>query len=64
MSTKSICDKCIYRWSSNGKLFCTHSSLGNCQYSKNKKECNYFKEGKNDKYWRGKNGKNRKGRCW
>ena len=64
MATKSICDKCMYRWSSGGKLFCTHSNFGKCQYSKNKKECDSFKEGKNDKFWRGKDGKDRKGRCW
>ena len=38
MATKSICDKCLYRWSSGGKLFCTHSNFGKCQYSKNKKD--------------------------
>lgn len=64
MSTNSICNKCIHRWSSGGKLYCTYSYIGNCQYSKIKKECNFFEEGRNDKYWRGKQGKNRKGKAW
>ena len=64
MGTKSICDKCLHRWSSGGKIHCTISQWNGCQYSSNKKECASFEEGKNDKYWRGKNGTNRKGRCW
>ena len=64
MSTKSLCDKCKHRWSSGGKLFCTVSQFNKCQYSKNKKECDSFESGKNDKYWRGKDGSNRIGRSW
>lgn len=65
MSCKSICDKCVHRWSSGGKLYCT---LGGhhpeCKYTISKKECSSFKEGRNDKYFRGKDGNDRKGRCW
>ena len=64
MGCKSICDKCVHRWSSGGKLHCTISGKPNCKYAANKKDCIEFKEGKNDKFFRGKNGSNRKGRCW
>lgn len=64
MSSKSLCDTCLHRWSSGGKYYCTISQFERCQYSPNKKECHAYKNGKNDKYWRGKDGKNRKGRCW
>lgn len=64
MSCKSICDKCIYRWSSGGKLYCMISNQPSCKYSINKKECPSFKEGPNDKIFRKKVGHNRKGRCW
>lgn len=64
MSCKSICDTCVHRWSSGGKLFCTINQFEQCQYSSNKKSCRAYEKGKNDKYWRGKDGKNRKGRCW
>ena len=65
MSCKSICDKCLHRWSSGGKRYCT---LGchhpGCKYSPGRKYCDYFEEGTNDKYWRGKDGGNRKSKCW
>ena len=64
MGCKSICDKCIHRWSSGGKRYCTISHFAQCNYSSNKKECASFEAGRNDKYWRGKYGGNRKGRCW
>ena len=64
MSSKSLCDTCLHRWSSGGKYYCTISQFERCQYSPNKKGCHAYKNGKNDKYWRGKDGKNRKGRCW
>ena len=64
MSSKSLCDTCLHRWSSGGKYYCTISHFERCQYSPNKKECHAYENGKNDKYWRGKDGKNRKGRCW
>lgn len=60
MGTKSICDKCRKRWSYGGKLYCIEEH----RYTSNKKECKYFVGGENDKYWRGKDGKNRKGRSW
>ena len=64
MGTKSICDKCTHRWSSGGKKYCTISHFDRCQYTINKKECPSFEFGDNDKKFRGKDGKNRKGRCW
>lgn len=65
MGCKSICDKCKHRWSSGGKLYCTWgTNYPGCKYTSNKKACNYFEEGQNDKHWRGKDGSNRKGRCW
>lgn len=64
MSVKSICDKCKHRWSYGGKLYCTISHFNRCQYSKGKKECVSFELGNNDKKMRGKDGSNRKGRCW
>lgn len=64
MSSKSICDKCVHRWSHGGKKFCNKDDGPNFKYTINKKECPGFVEGKNDKYYRGKDGSNRKGRCW
>ena len=65
MACKTICSKCCHRWSKGGKLYCTISHLSGVQYSSNKKECPSFKEGRNDKYWRRKDGSHReKGRVW
>ena len=64
MGVKSICDKCQWRWSSGGKLYCIKEGEPGCKYAPGKKTCNLFQAGHNDKYWRGKDGKNRKGRCW
>lgn len=35
-----------------------------CKYTINKKQCDSFEEGENDKALRRKDGSNRKGRCW
>ena len=56
MSTKSICDKCRWRWQGSGKPYC---NLTGHKYTLNKKECNGFTEGRNDRYFKGKQGKNR-----
>lgn len=64
MSSKSICDKCKFRWSCGGKKYCMIQNQPNCKYTTNKKECPNFIEGNNDKYFRGKDGSNRKGRSW
>lgn len=45
----SICNKCEHLWQRLGKNYCM--SIGNCKYSKNKKQCPYFKEGENIKKW-------------
>ena len=61
MASKSICDRCLNRWSSGGKLYCIESQY---KYSNSKKECKGFKEGTNDKYWRGKSEENRGKKHW
>lgn len=61
MASKSICDKCSFRWSYGGKLYCRNEKY---KYSSSKKECGGFNEGTNDKYWRGKSGENRGKKHW
>lgn len=51
----SICKKCRYLWQRLGKDYCNNNN--NCKYSKTKKQCPYFEEGKNiKKYLGGSNG--------
>lgn len=57
----SICNKCRYLWQRLGKNYCNkpiHLEKGNtCKYSKTKKQCPCFEEGKNiKKYLGGTNG--------
>lgn len=60
----SLCDSCKYRWSNSGKLYCTISQFYKCNYSKRKKGCPSYEKGQNDKYFRGKQGKNRTKKRW
>lgn len=61
----SLCNKCKNLWQRLGKSYCIHGACGgNCKYSKSKKQCPYFEEGKNIKqylsktngWWKKKNG--------
>lgn len=48
----TICNKCRYLWQRLGMNYCT--SINNCKYSKNKKQCPHFEQGNNIKTHLGK----------
>lgn len=60
----TICKKCKWLWGYNKKYFCNASGdgkfgEGNTAFSKNKKECKYYEEGRNVRYWKSKSNKYR-----
>jgi len=53
----TICNKCKWLWKRVDRFYC--NSGNNEAYSKNKKECKYFEEGKNVRNYCSKNNKYR-----
>ena len=55
----TLCKNCVHLWKRCNKFYCTYSFTENVSYSKNKKECKAYEEGKNVRYWRAKSNKYR-----
>jgi len=51
----TICNNCKHLWKRCSKLYC--NNITNTAYSKSKKECKYFEEGKNVRHYYSKSNK-------